>query len=155
MRFTTRTEYGLVCLVYMARHPEAAWITIREIAEKEHYPVAYTEKILQSLKHANLVASHHGSQGGYVLARDPSRITLKEIVEALEGGTFEVFCEPEAREEIVCTHFCMCGVKPIWRMTKELLDKFFSSITLEMLAGKEKQVEDRLQELVGSIKQPA
>jgi Rrf2 family protein len=137
MRFTTKTEYGLVCMIYMAKHADAQWITIKEIAQKEHYPVAYIEKILQALRQANLVVSHHGNQGGYSLAKKPSEITLKQVVDVLEGGTFEVFCEPEVREEIVCTHFCLCGVKPIWRKTKELLDRFYGSITLEMLARNE------------------
>lgn len=137
MRFTTKTEYGLVCMIYMAKHADSQWITIKEIAEKEHYPVAYIEKILQALRQANLVVSHQGNQGGYSLAKKPSEITLKQVVDVLEGGTFEVFCEPEVREEIVCTHFCLCGVKPIWRKTKDLLDRFYGSITLEMLARNE------------------
>jgi Rrf2 family protein len=123
----------------MARHTAEAngreWITIKEIAEKERYPVAYIEKILQQLRQANLVISHHGNQGGYSLARKPADITVKQVIDVLEGGTFEIFCEPEVREEIVCTHFCMCGVKPIWRKTKELLDRYYDSITLEMVAN--------------------
>ena len=139
MRFTTKTEYGLVCMIYMAKHAKNGGrpITIKEIAEKEHYPVAYIEKILQALRQANLVISHHGNQGGYSLAKKPSEITLKQVVDVLEGGTFQVFCEPDTREEIVCTHFCMCGVKPIWRKTKMLLDKFYDSITLETLTNNE------------------
>ena len=137
MRYTTKTEYGLVCMIYMAKHSDASWITIREIAKKERYPVSYIEKILQALRQANLVESHHGNQGCYSLARKPSEISLKDVIDALEGATFEVFCEPEVREDIVCTHFCMCGVKPIWRNTKGLLDKYFGAITLEMLANNE------------------
>ena len=41
MRFTTKTEYGLVCMIYMAKNPATQWMTIKEIAEKERYPVAY------------------------------------------------------------------------------------------------------------------
>ena len=88
--------------------------------------------------------SHHGSQGGYSLAKPASGITLKQGGGVLEGGTFEVFCEPEVREEIVCTHFCLCGVKPVWRKTKNLLDRFYDSITLEMLAKNEEIEVDHL-----------
>ena len=137
MRFTTKTEYGLVCLVYMAKHPELEMITIRDIGLTESYSTTYMEKIVQKLRAANIVVSHQGKHGGYSLARHPSKITMKEIIEALEGGTFEKFCEPEVRKDIVCTHFCMCGVKPIWRKTKQLLDQFYDSITLEKLANNE------------------
>lgn len=128
-------------MVYLAKHHRADWVTIKEMAEKENYPVAYTEKILQSLRKANLVVSHQGNHGGYVLARKPSEITLKHIIDALEGSTFEVFCKPEVREDIVCTHFCLCGVKPVWRKTKDILDEFYGSITLDMLTHNEIEVK--------------
>ena len=141
MRFTTRTEYGLMCMIYMAKHADMHWITIKEMAVQENYPVAYIEKILQGLRQANLVASQQGNQGGYALARRPSEITVKQIIDALEGGTFDVFCAPAVREDIVCTHFCLCGVKPIWRKTKQILDEFYDSITLETLAKNEIEVQ--------------
>ena len=134
MRFTTKTEYGLICLVYMARNSSADLITIKEIVKKERFSATYLEKILQKLRSANIVVSHQGKQGGYALARKPSEITLRQIIEALEGQTFDLFCEPDIREEIVCTHFSLCGLKPIWEKTKNVLDDFFGSITLEMIA---------------------
>lgn len=150
MRFTTKTEYGLMCMVYLARQGgQTSWITIREMAQQERYPVAYMEKILQALRQANLVVSHSGTQGGYGLARRPSEITVREIIDALEGGTFDVFCAPDVREEIVCTHFCLCGVKPMWRKTKELLDHYFGSLTLEMLTQNEIEVSSALKEQLG------
>ncbi|HTL47287.1 MAG TPA: Rrf2 family transcriptional regulator [Verrucomicrobiae bacterium] len=137
MRFTTKTEYGLVCLIYMAKHSEMKFdpITIKELVRAEQFSQAYTEKIMQSLRNADIVRAQHGNQGGYSLARGPSQITLKEIVEALEGSTFEIFCAPGVREEIICTHFPMCGVKPVWEKTKGMLDHLYQGITLEMIAN--------------------
>jgi Rrf2 family protein len=137
MKFTTKTEYGLVCMIYMAQHAERVCLSIKEIAAHEKYPVPYIEKILQLLRRAKLISAHHGNKGGYSLSRKPSEITLKQIINALEGGTFEVFCAPETREGIVCTHFCLCGVKPVWRKTKQILDEFYDSVTLEMMAKDE------------------
>ena len=137
MRFTTKTEYGLVCMIYLARHAERVCLSIKEIAAHENYPAPYIEKILQALRQARLVTAHHGNQGGYSLSKKPTEITLKHIVDALEGGTFEVFCAPETRENIVCTHFCLCGVKPVWRKTKQILDEFYGSVTLEMMTKDE------------------
>jgi len=137
MRFTTKTEYGLICLIYMANHGGPEPITSKEVVRGEKYSLAFTEKILQKLRAAKIVKSVQGNHGGYVLARPASEINFREIVEAIEGQTFEVFCEPDVRKEIVCTHFTMCGVKPVWAKTKELLDNYFSSITLEMLTRNE------------------
>ena len=144
MKYTTKTEYGLVCMLYMAKHSGETRFTIKELAERENYPLAYIEKILQALRQAKLVVAHHGNQGGYALARKPSEITLREIIEALEGGTFDVFCAHQVREDIVCTHFCLCGVKPVWRKTKQLLDQFYHSVTLEMLMKNEIEVQQML-----------
>ena len=134
MRFTTKTEYGIICLVYMAKQEGLRPVTVKEIVKGEHYSITYMEKILQKLRAAKIVEAVHGNQGGYILARHPSQIHLKSIVEALEGTTFEVFCEPKIREEIVCNHFSLCGVKPIWQKTKEILDHYYESVTLEMMA---------------------
>lgn len=133
MKFTTKTEYGLICLVYLAQHQGGKPLTAKEIVADESYSIAFIEKILQALRKAKLVDAHHGMQGGYTLAKDPSGITFRDIVEALEGKTFEVFCEPENREKIVCTHLSSCGVKSIWHQTKIVLDNFFDSITLESI----------------------
>jgi Rrf2 family protein len=145
MRFTTRTEYGFVCMAYLAKHVDEGWIPLKDIARDEKYSPAYVEKILQPLCHANLVDSQQGHHGGYALAKKPSEITVKEIIDALEGGTFEVFCSPKTRAEIVCTHFCLCGIKPIWRKTKQLLDEFYGAITLDMLMKNEFEVQHMMQ----------
>ena len=147
MRFTTKTEYGLNCLVHMARQASGEVITIKDMADREHFSAPYIEKILQKLKAAGIVVSHQGKKGGYALVRHPSEITLKEIVEALEGQTFDVFCEPKVREHIVCSHFCLCGIRPVWAKTKELLDHFFNSVTLEILAKEEREAQSAVSSL--------
>ncbi len=137
MRFTTKTEYGLVCLIYMAKQSEVKKsepFTIKELSAAEGFSTTYMEKILQSLRAAKIVTAHHGQQGGYVLARPASQITVLEIIEALEGATFDVFCEPDVRKEITCTHFSLCGMKPLWGKSKEVLDQFYASVTLDMLS---------------------
>ena len=138
MRFTTKTEYGLIGLVYMAnQYGRQDVFTLKEISQKERYPLPYLEKIFQSLRAAGIVDARHGNQGGYVLARKPSEITLKAIIEALEGGTFDVFCDTSEREKIVCTHLCLCGMKPVWKATRTVLDNLYGSISLEMIAKNE------------------
>lgn len=136
MRYTTKTEYGLICLVYMAKHKGEKPLTAKEIVADEQFSNTFIEKILQALRKAGIVKAHHGIQGGYSLAKKPEEITFKDIVVALEGATFEVFCEPTQREKIVCTHFPACGVKSIWHETKVVLDQFFESITLKDIVAR-------------------
>jgi Rrf2 family protein len=114
-----------------------AWpesVTVKEIAEHEGFSTTFTEKILQGLRRAGIVVSQQGNKGGWMLTRPPSEISLKEIVEALEGSTFEVFCAPKRRKNIVCTHFSLCKLKPIWYKTRKTLDELYQGITLEAIA---------------------
>ena len=141
MKFTTKTEYGLNCLVYMARRNAGEVVTIKDMASRENFSTTYIEKIFQRLKSAHIVDSQQGKRGGFTLARKPSEITLREVIEALEGSTFDVYCEPEVREQIVCTHLCMCGIRPVWAKTKQLLDQFYGSVTLEMVAKEERDAQ--------------
>ncbi len=135
MRFTSKTEYGLVCLIYMAQQKDGSPVASTEIVQGEGFSKTFTEKILQKLRSAGIITSVQGNQGGYVLARPAHKISLKDIVECLEGHSFDVFCEPKLRTDIICNHFRLCGLKPIWHKTKELLDEYFDSVTLEMIAG--------------------
>ena len=134
MRYTTKTEYGVICLAHMAKKEWPGASTAKEIAEHEGFSVSFTEKILQALRRAGVVASQQGNKGGWTLVRPAADITLKEIVEALEGSTFEAFCDPKRRGTIVCTHFSICKLKPIWYKTKSTLDGLYKDITLEMIA---------------------
>lgn len=147
MRFTTKTEYGVVCLVYMAKETPGKVITISDLVRQEKMSITYIQKIFHALKQARIVTAHPGRNGGYSLARPASQITLKQVIDALEGGTFDIFCEPEIRKEIVCTHFTLCAVRPVWAKTKKLLDDYYHSVTLEMIVKEEERLrksrEDR------------
>jgi len=143
MRYTTKTEYGVICLAHMAKKEWPGASTVKEIAEHEGFSVTFTEKILQALRRAGIVASQQGNKGGWTLVRPSKEITLKEIVEALEGSTFEAFCDPKRRGTIVCTHFSICKLKPIWYQTKSTLDKLYSAISLDKIA------EDMMGKTVG------
>jgi Rrf2 family protein len=134
MRYTTKTEYGVICLAHMAKKEWPGATTVKEIAEHEGFSLTFTEKILQGLRRAGIVASQQGNRGGWTLIRPTEKITLKDIVEALEGSTFEAFCNPKRRKSIICNHFSLCKLKPIWYQTQKTLDELYSKITLSMIA---------------------
>lgn len=134
MRYTTKTEYGVICLAYMAMPGRTVGSTAKEIAEHGGFSVPFTEKILQGLRKTGIVSSQQGNRGGWTLARAPRKISLKEIVEALEGSTFEAFCDPKRRGSIVCKHFSVCKLKPIWYKTRDTLDNLYKKITLDQIA---------------------
>jgi Rrf2 family cysteine metabolism transcriptional repressor len=93
---SARGAYGLTAMVALgSKHPGGV-MQIREIADAHDIPQHYLEQIIVMLKKAGLVESTRGSQGGYVLAKPPSRIAVLEILESLEG-TLELV--PSSRRE--------------------------------------------------------
>ncbi len=85
MKFSSQEEYGLRCLLRIAREGRATGLTIPEISEAEGISTFYVAKLMRVLRRGGLVKSSRGKIGGYALARPPSEITVKEIVEHLDG----------------------------------------------------------------------
>lgn len=141
MKLTTKTEYALICLKYLCDHPGVKPVSVSEIAESEHLPKDYIEQIFVKLRRAGIIKSIKGIRGGFILARKPPQITLLQIIEAVEGKTFEIFCTPRLRERIVCEHFSSCSVRPVWRKLKQLIDDFCGGLTLENLLEEESALE--------------
>lgn len=143
MKYTTKAEYGLICLIHMAKMwGKKRVIPVKDFVQKEGYPKPYIEKIFQSLKGAGIVKAYPGKGGGYALSREPKDVAVKEVLDVLEGSTFEVYCDKPQRDHIVCTHLCLCGVKPVWRKTKEILDHLFGALNLEVLASNAAELEN-------------
>ncbi len=109
VRVSTRGDYASRALLSLALHREGEQPTsVRDIAERTGLPQPYLEQILLALKGAGLVRSKRGVGGGYVLARDPSEITLAEIVSAVDGPIVAgEFGEPHV--DGACDHEGQCA----------------------------------------------
>jgi Rrf2 family protein len=86
VRLTTRSEYALLALIYLARHDSAACITVDTIANAQGIPRAYLEQILRALKQSRFLTSSKGQHGGFRLARPATRITIAEVVRLFDGA---------------------------------------------------------------------
>ena len=86
MRITARVAYASLAVFELALQPPSARIQAKQISEKRIIPLKFLEQILIQLKNADIVRSVRGAAGGYLLARSPDDITLKDIVDAVEGG---------------------------------------------------------------------
>ena len=114
VRVSTRGDYASRALLSLALHREGEQPTsVRDIAERTGLPQPYLEQILLALKGAGLVRSKRGVGGGYVLARDPSEITLAEIVSAVDGPIVAgEFGEPHV--DGACDHEGQCALIEVW-----------------------------------------
>lgn len=88
MELSNKYEYTLLALLELAiSYPRGEYLQIRQIAEAQNIPIRYLEQLLLTLKHGGLIKSIRGSKGGYVLARDPLKITLLDAFYCIEGST--------------------------------------------------------------------
>lgn len=85
MQFTRGVEYGIEGILYLARHGRGEPALVREVSRATSIPETFLSKIFQRLATKGLVRSRRGFRGGFRLARPAKRITLREIVEALQG----------------------------------------------------------------------
>ncbi len=85
MRLTRGADYGARGIIHLAALPPDSVVLVKDIAAAEGLPESYLSKIFQELAKEGLVRSHRGAQGGFSLARPPEEITLREVIEAIEG----------------------------------------------------------------------
>src|SRR5687768_12380922 len=96
MKISAQEEYGLRCLLQLARQPDEGYLTLRQIAESEGISVAYAGKLLWLLNHAGLVKSVRGAKGGYALARPATEIMLSEVIHVFDEQQMESHCQQYA-----------------------------------------------------------
>jgi Rrf2 family transcriptional regulator, iron-sulfur cluster assembly transcription factor len=85
MRFSQQAQYAICGMFDLAYNGESVPVQVRVIGERQRIPARYLEQIFQRLRRAELVRGKRGPGGGYVLTRPPAEITLRQIIEAVEG----------------------------------------------------------------------
>jgi Rrf2 family protein len=145
MKISAQEEYGLRCLVQLARaEAEGESLTLAQIADREGLSVANAGKLLWILNKAGIVQSQRGTKGGYSLARAASEIRLHEVIRVLDADTVDSFCKTHAGVLDVCVHTSDCGIRPVIVGLHEVVQKALSEITLAQLVGSEAKVDATL-----------
>jgi Rrf2 family protein len=140
MRVTTWAEYGLIVSVHLAQRAGEGPVAARELAAQEKLPADYVEQILLRLRRAGIVSSVRGARGGYLLARSSSEISVKDVLDASEHGTFEINCERHLVSGERCGRDNECSIRPVWQLLKLRIDETLSSIHLADLLADEAEV---------------
>lgn len=105
MLLSRACEYGIQAVLYLAKHREAPYISIKEIAERNNISFHFLGKILQTLTQKGLLISYKGPKGGVQLAKSPAKITVLQVVEAIDGLDFFQKCVigmPACGDEAPC-----------------------------------------------------
>ena len=148
MKISAHEEYGLRCLVQLARaEVRGESLTLNQIADREGLSAANAGKLMWILVKARLVQSTRGANGGYTLARPASEIRLNEVIRILDEDTVDGFCKTHAGVLDACIHTSDCGIRPVIVGLHEIVQNALSEITLAELIGSEEKVDARLHQI--------
>lgn len=138
MKFGVGVDYSLKALLMLAeRYPGSEPTRVEEIAASQGIPENYLRRLLIELKRGGLVASQKGPSGGYLLARSPSRISMADVLEIVEGDYCPVDCLEESGSG-QCPKGEPCPMRDIWREVRESVNVILGRATLQSLADKRK-----------------
>lgn len=142
MRLSTKGRYGLMAMSQLALEHGTGPITLKYIAEKQNLSESYLEQLFSTLRKNGLLESVRGPQGGYTLSRDPSNITVGNILRALEGDLGPAECVHDTINE--CNKEDGCATKLVLVKIKDSIDEVIDSITLADMVNDVKSLKSKL-----------
>ena len=139
MRITTQGDYALRCILNIAKNGPKGPVAIRQIVQEEGLPLDYIEQLLMKLRRSQLIKSIRGVKGGYILKKAARHISIKDVLEAVEGEAFEVIC---TRQKNMGKKNCKgskdCVLKDVWLHLKKSIEDYLGRQTIQSLLAKSK-----------------
>jgi len=139
MKISTKGEYGIRAMLYIGMHSDQGPVTSHEIAQRQGIPEPYLRQILALLSKDRLIQSNRGPQGGHVLGRPASRISLRDIMVTLEGqttGIDQILALPCTID--VGTEFC--AIREVFLAVKKEVERILAQMTLEELVHRQHEI---------------
>ena len=140
MKVSLRATYGIMAAVDLAMHLGTAPVQAKSIARRQSIPARFLEQVLHSMKKAGLVSSLRGAQGGYVLSKKPSEVSIAEILEALDGpllpplgGAGRAQVRRLGKPELL--------LGKVWEQVYQAEREVLEAISVEKLAGEQRVLE--------------
>ncbi|WGV28309.1 RrF2 family transcriptional regulator [Halotia branconii] len=132
MELSCKSEYAILALLEMATHHESGEpMQIRQIAAQQDIPDRYLEQLLATLRRGGIVKSQRGSKGGYLLAREPWKITLLQVLECLEGSDMQA-----SKDKINPKSLDSSVIEDIWQEARQAANSVLQKYTLQELREK-------------------
>ncbi len=138
MQVSKTLDYAIRSLTYMGNHPDRK-CGMREISENQHIPDTYLAKIMGRLVKSGIVRSTVGPSGGYILAKESSLVSLKNIYEAIEGDIHIIDC---MNEDGPCALYENCTQLAVWDKLQVAMIKTLEKISLESLTDKKGKTDE-------------
>jgi Rrf2 family cysteine metabolism transcriptional repressor len=149
MRLSTKGEYASRAMLELSLHHADGPVHIRDISAAQDIPERFLEQILLQLKRAGYLRSKKGPNGGYYLAKAPSRISVAEVIRVMDGPLAPSDCVSVTAHE-VCPREAFCGLKGLWKETRDAIARILERTTFADLAERTKAAQ-----VMGAAEKPA
>jgi len=131
MRITTTSRYGVRALFDIAYHGAGQPTQIKDISRRQKISQRYLEQIFNRLLKAGLLKSRRGPRGGYMLAKDPSQISIGDVIYAAQGPIIPVKClAEESSKKKECEILPGCVTRYVWKETQRILVDYYQSVSI-------------------------
>jgi len=127
MELTKAGDYGFLGILYLAKQPGKKVVRLSEISENEDIPEKFLAKIFQSFTRSGLVKSHRGARGGFSMAKSPDKITVKDVLESVQGPIYLTRCMTDIE---TCERKDSCPLRKIWIKAQDYLTNLLKKRTL-------------------------
>lgn len=140
MKISTKGRYALRMAVYLAKHRNDEYVSLKEIAENEGISKKYLEQIVPMLNSAGLLRTTRGNRGGYQLTKKPDEITVGDILRATEGNLAPIACLEQAFND--CPRKAQCTTLCVWEGLYKQITDYLDAITLQSIADRGSSGDD-------------
>ena len=145
MKFSSQEEYGLRCLLRIARDGEEKGLTIPEISQAEGITNPNAAKLLRILRLGGFLDSSRGQTGGYSLAKPSDEIQVGDVLNVLGGKLYDKeFCDSFSGEVNICTNSIDCSIRSLWQMVQNSVDDVLHKLTLKDLLTSENSLVTKI-----------
>jgi Rrf2 family transcriptional regulator, cysteine metabolism repressor len=128
-KLSKKSDYGLMAINYIDSHEAEGIASTKRIAEEYSIPVELLAKILQRLARSGIIIGQNGPKGGYILSRGLSKISVAEVIQAIEGPIGIVSCYHD--ESSPCMQISKCTVRSPIKKIQDNIVQYLNSITLD------------------------
>lgn len=142
MKVSRRALYGIMAVIDLAIHGKEVPVQARSIARRQAIPIKFLEQVLLALKKGGLIDSLRGAHGGYRLVKEPSALSVADILEVLDGPVLQPGASNgfpakgyQSKQELLLGH--------IWKQVAQAEHDVLQQIKINQLAERQRAIEDR------------
>src|SRR5437660_8300630 len=145
MKISARDEYACSAVLELAlNYDEEAPVHVQDIAKRHGIPMKFLFQIMQVLKRVDIVRSRRGTEGGYVLTRSPSQITVGDVIRATSGPFVQLSCLESGNFADECGKQNVCQFKPIWAEVDRAIASILNNVSFEELVRRSRTSQRQL-----------